>query len=224
MKRFWFIVSCLFMFNHLSAQEIANAERARYLEDQIYLSLTYNILLNKPSNISQNGFSGGISFGFIKDIPLNAKGDFGFGIGIGYSYNAYIHNLKIAEESQTTLFDIAQDYTTNRFGISALELPFEIRWRNSTLEKYRFWRVYGGFKVSYILLAKSTYRDTLETLTTKNVDEFDKIQYGLTLATGFSTWNLYVYYGLNSIFKNGDLNGTRLNLKDFNVGLKFYIM
>ncbi|MFK5959458.1 MAG: porin family protein [Lutibacter sp.] len=224
MKRYWFIISFLFIFIHLGAQENDSTINPRYLEDQIYLSLTYNILLQKPVTIVQNGFSGGVSIGFIKDIPFNSQRNFGIGIGIGYAYNVFIQNLKITEVNSVTFFEIAQDYNTNRFGISTVELPFEIRWRNSTLNRYKFWRIYGGFKVSYVLMAKSTFKDSLETFIIRNSSKFNKFQYGLTLATGFGTWNLYVYYGLNPIFKNGDLNGTNLNLKDFNVGVKFYIM
>ncbi|MFT7628978.1 MAG: hypothetical protein ACI9OS_002644, partial [Ulvibacter sp.] len=32
-----------------------------YLEDQLYIGLTYNILNNKPTGFNQNGLSGGLS-------------------------------------------------------------------------------------------------------------------------------------------------------------------
>ena len=209
---------------NLEAQINKDTIDSRYLEDQIYLSLTYNILFNKPSKIAQNGFSGGFSIGFIKDIPLNEKRNVGLGIGLGYSYNAYIQNLKIFQENNLTLFETAEDFNTNKFITNSVELPLELRWRNSTAQRYKFWRVYGGVKLSYILSSKTTFTDNIETLTTKNISEFEKFQYGLTLATGYSTWNLYFYYGLNSIFQKGQLNGENIGLKDFNVGLKFYIM
>jgi len=224
MNKYLIIVCLLFISLKLSSQESDIGIDSRYLEDQIYLSLTYNVLYNKPDEIAQNGFSGGFSIGFIKDIPFNAQRNFGIGIGVGYAYNVFIQNLKISELNSNANFEIAEDYNTNKFGISTVELPIEIRWRNSTLEKYKFWRIYGGFKVSYVLTAKTTFKDSVETLTTNNISEFDRIQYGLTLATGFSTWNLYVYYGLNPLFKSGELNGENIKLKDFNIGLKFYIM
>ncbi|WP_299526244.1 porin family protein [uncultured Lutibacter sp.] len=224
MSKYWIIISFLLFFFNLEAQVNKDSIDLRYLEDQIYLSLTYNILTDKPSDVAQNGFSGGVSFGFIKDIPFNENRNFGIGIGLGYAYNAFIQNLKISTENQITLFEAAQDYDTNRFGISALEMPIEIRWRNSTPQKYKFWRVYGGVKLAYVVSAKTIYRDTDENISTKNVSEFNKIQYGLTLSTGFSTWNLYVYYGLNPIFKSVNFNNEKLDLKEFNVGLKFYIM
>ena len=224
MSKHWIIGCFLVFFVKLHAQVNKDTIDIKYLEDQLYLSLTYNVLIDKPATISQNGFSGGISFGFIKDIPLNEKRNFGVGIGVGYSYNAYIQNIKIVRENQVTSFIVAKDYKTNSLGISSIELPIEIRWRNSTPQKYKFWRVYGGVKASYMLTTKTTFKNAKETLTTKNIAELNRIQYGLTLAVGFSTWNLYVYYGLNPFFRNVDFNGEDLNLKDVNIGLKFYIM
>jgi len=217
------VISLIFCFSNLSAQEVAVID-PNYLEDQIYLSLTYNILNNKPPSISQNGLSGGIAFGFIKDIPLNIERNVAFGIGLGYAYNAYNQNLKISRVDQHTLFEEAQEYKTNRLRMHSLELPIEFRWRNSSPEIYKFWRIYGGLKLSYLFLAKTTFKDELETITTKNIPELNKIQYGLTLATGYSTWNLYVYYGLNTLFKEAEFNGDTLDLNNFKIGLKFYML
>ena len=224
MYKNWVTICFFIFFIKLQAQVNKDTIDLKYLEDQLYLSLTYNVLINNPTTISQNGFSGGVSFGFIKDIPLNQKRNIGLGIGLGYAYNTYIQNLKIIRENQATLFETAQDYKTNRLGISSVEFPIEIRLRNSTPLKYKFWRVYGGIKFSYALSVKTTFSDETETLTTKNIPEFNRIQYGLTLATGYSTWNLYVYYSLNPFFKDASFNGKELSLKDFNIGLKFYIM
>lgn len=224
MSRYWILICFLFFIIKPQAQAIKDTIDLKYLEDQIYLSLTYNILLNKPITIEQNGFSGGFSIGFIKDIPLNERRNFGLGIGLGYTYNAYIQNLKITQENKVTLFETAQDYNTNRFGTNAIEVPLEIRWRNSTPNKYKFLRVYSGFKLAYIFTTTTIFKNSEGSLNTEDIQEFNKLQYGLTLATGFSTWNLYIYYGLNSIFKDVKFNGKKLNLSDFNIGLKFYIM
>jgi hypothetical protein len=197
----------------------------KYLEDQIYISLTYNVLLNKPALINQNGFSGGFSFGFIKDIPFNKKRTFGVGLGVGYSYNALIQNLKISQLQGTTIFEEAVNFNSNKLTLKSIDFPVEIRWRNSTPTKFKFWRIYSGVKFSYITSGKSKYKSSLETVTTKNVTEINRFQYGATIAAGYGTWNLYVYYGLNSIFnKAALLNNKTINLKQFNVGLKFYIM
>ncbi|MHB1105885.1 MAG: porin family protein [Lutibacter sp.] len=225
MNKYFIIV--FFLFYAIKPQAQVNNDSIidlKYLEDQLYLSLTYTILSNKPETISQNGFSGGFSLGFIKDILLNEQRNLGLGIGVGYAYNVYVQNLKVSRDNQTTLFELAEDYKTNRFGIKAIEMPFEFRWRTSTPEKYSFWRIYGGIKFAYLITAKTKFTDSEVVLTTKNIPEFNRIQYGATLAAGYGNWNLYFYYGLSPLFNDALFNGKKIDLKDVNIGLKFYIM
>jgi hypothetical protein len=224
MGKYIFLICFLVGFHKIQAQIEKDSIDINYLEDQIYLSLSYNILFNKSTNIAQNGFSGGFSTGFIKDIPFNNDRNIGLGIGLGYSYNAYIQNLKITRQNHITSFSIAENYNTNRFGISTVELPIEFRWRTSTPTKYKFWRIYGGFKFLYVLTSKSKYSDTNSTIVTKNIPEINRLQYGLIISSGYSNWNIHLYYGLKPLFKDVIFDGSKLNLKEFNVGLKFYIM
>ncbi|MDD3721300.1 MAG: porin family protein [Lutibacter sp.] len=227
MGKYKYFLIIFFLLSFVKSQAQVNNDSIidlKYLEDQLYLSITYSILNNKPTAISQNGLSGGFSLGFIKDIPLNERRNVGLGIGIGYAYNVYVQNLKISSGDQTTTFELAEDYKTNRLGIKALEMPIEFRWRTSTPQKYSFWRVYGGVKVSYLITGKTRYEDAEVLVTTKNISEFNKVQYGIILAAGYSTWNLYFYYGLSPLFKNAVFNEKDLDLKDINIGLKFYIM
>jgi len=132
--------------------------------------------------------------------------------------------LKISNPNGVTIFEQAQNYNTNRIGIRAIDFPIEIRWRNSTATKFKFWRIYSGIKFSYILKAKSIFSDDLGTIITKNIFEINRFRYGLTIAAGYGTWNLFVYYGLNSVFKNAVLNNQTINFKELNIGFKFYIM
>ena len=53
----------------------------KYREDQFYTGITYNFLENKPSGISQQGLSGGLHFGFIRDFPINKNSTRAIGIG-----------------------------------------------------------------------------------------------------------------------------------------------
>jgi len=227
MGKYQYCLIIFFLLSFVKPQAQVNKDSIidyKYLEDQLYLSITYSILNNKPATISQNGFSGGFSAGFIKDIPLNEMRNLGVAIGAGYAYNVYVQNLKISKDNQNTLFELAEDYKINRFGISAIEMPIELRWRTSTPQKYSFWRFYGGVKIAYLLEVKTKFKNEDVFIITKNIPELNKIQYGLTLAAGYSTWNIYCYYGLSSLFKNANFIEKNLDLKDINVGLKFYIM
>jgi len=226
MRKLGLLIGFLFLVSIPSVKgQIANDSiDLKYLEDQLYLTFNYNLLNHKADPITQNGFSGGFSTGFIKDLPINKNRNIGLGIGLGYTFNVYVQNLKISETNGITEFGIANDYFTNRFKIHAFEFPLELRWRSSTPTRYKFWRVYPGFKVSYLMQLKSKFRDAAETMRTKNISELNRWQYGFILTTGYSTWNLQLYYGLTEIFKNASLSNTNLELSEFSIGIKFYIM
>ena len=199
---------------------------SNYLEDQIYLGIAYNVLRKQPVNFNQNGLSGGLSIGFIKDIPLSEERDIGFGIGLGYSYNAYIQNLKISSTSNITQFEVLESssFNSNRFSIHLIEVPLEFRWRTSTASKYNFWRVYSGVKFGYLFASSSKISEDVNVIKLNNISQFQKLQYGLTLNTGYNTFNLSLYYGLNSLFKDAKIGSEQINLKQFNIGLMFYIL
>jgi hypothetical protein len=197
-----------------------------YLEDQIYLGVTYNVLRKQPADFSQNGLSGGLSLGFIKDIPLNDDRNFGLGIGLGYAYNAYIQNLKISSISNMNLFEVADasNFNTNRFLTHSLEMPLELRWRTSKATKYNFWRIYAGAKIGYVFANSSKFSDETSVSKLKSINEIQKFQYGLTFNTGYNTFNLSLYYGLNPLFKDAKIGSEQIDLKQFNIGLMFYIL
>jgi hypothetical protein len=139
MNKIYGLLFSMLSFQMSFAQTNVNLVDNKYLEDQIYISATYNLLLHKPSLINQNGFSGGFSIGFIKDLPINKPRTIGFGVGIGYSFNALIQNLKISQNAGLTTFNKVIDYTVNKITLNSLEFPIEFRWRNSSPSRYRFW-------------------------------------------------------------------------------------
>jgi len=105
MKKLFFILFFSCICNFSTAQEDAISsydEDSKYLEDQFYVGVAYNALLNQPSEVIQRNLSYNIQLGFIKDIPVNAKRNFGFGLGIGYATNSYFSNI-IAEETDTAI-------------------------------------------------------------------------------------------------------------------------
>ena len=56
--------------------------------------------------MSQQGLSGGLHLGFIRDFPINKKRNVGLGVGLGYSNNSYNHNLFIKEENSSVTYQI----------------------------------------------------------------------------------------------------------------------
>lgn len=200
-----------------------------YREDQFYVGLTYNWLQNNPSGVKQNSFSTGFHLGFMRDMPINKRRNVAFALGLGYSLNDYRQNMKITDVNGSRMYEAIDesevDFDKNKFSLHFVEVPIEFRWRTSTMQSHRFWRIYGGFKLSYLFVDKSKYVDGNETVRLFNNSDFNKFRYGTYLSVGYNTWNFHAYYGLNSIFKNSaQLNGNPIDMQTLNIGLMFYIL
>jgi hypothetical protein len=198
-----------------------------YREDQFYAGINYNSLLNKPSGVSQDKISFGFSAGFLRDMPLNKSRTFAIAPGIGFSFNNYIQNIAILGTNQNPIYEVVSNanYNKNRFEQLRVEVPIEIRWRNSTPESYKFWRIYGGFKLSYLLLDKSVYDDAIQKTTIKNNTDFNEFLYGAYISAGYNTINIHAYYGLNTLFKSSaKVNNETIRMNTLSLGLLFYIL
>jgi hypothetical protein len=200
-----------------------------YREDQFYFSVTYNLFNEKPSDVNQSGFSTGFHFGFIRDMPINENRNIAFGLGLGLSSNSYNQNISISEVDNETVFNIIDEseinVSKNKFTTYLLEVPFEFRWRKSNATDYNFLRIYPGFKLGYLFYNSTKFKSDAGNVILKNLDEFNTLQYGLTLSVGYGTWNFHAYYGLNSIFDDSArLNNQSIDMKSFKIGLMFYIL
>lgn len=191
-----------------------------FREDQVYCSVSYNFLQNKPDNFSQYSFSAGLTAGFLRDFPISKNRHWSIAPGIGYSYNDLKQNIDFLAVSTTA----STGTVRSRMTLHYLELPLEVRWRNASPYSHKFWRVHTGFKVSYLLGGTFSYESIAIGNGDFKIKEIaNELQYGVYVAFGFNTWNPYIYYGLNPIL---DKNKTTLenNVTAFNVGLKFYIL
>lgn len=202
-----------------------------YREDQFYFNFTYNNL-QKLKELSQNKFSSGFCVGFLRDMPINKSRTFAFAAGLGYSLNIYNSNLYIYK---TTNFAGGTDnnyeilssdiyYDKNKLSLHYLDLPIEFRWRSSTPESHKFWRVYTGLKLSYLIGDRYKFVNDVKSIVYKGNKDLNKIQYGCYIVAGLNTWNFYAYYGLNPIFKSAKINNEQVKMVSFNVGLQFYIL
>lgn len=219
---------CVSMLSPVAAQDSLQEPDLNYLEDQFYIGLTYNFILNKPSTVNQQNLSYGLQLGFIKDLPLNASRNVGLGIGLGYAVNSYYTNLQVVELAdgfEYSLLDSDLGAKRNKVETHLIELPIEIRFRNSTPTEYKFWRFYAGAKLGYVLGGRS------KTVTTNNKDSFyvtdiEKFRYGLMANFGYNTFNIHVYYALNNLFNDGlQLDtGEDLTFTPLRIGVIFYIL
>lgn len=200
----------------------------RYREDQFYFALTYNYLANQPSGAQQRGFPAGFHAGFIRDMPVNKRRNLALGLGLGLSSNSYNSNILITSSSGDNNFQLIDGaeitFNNNKFTTYLIEMPFELRWRTSTAESYKFWRIHAGFKLGYVFLNSSKYNGNLGTIKNTNIDNMNNFQYGLTFSLGYSTFNFHVYYGLNNIFNDAFLGVEPIELYSIKIGLITYIL
>lgn len=227
--RFLFKSIIFLTFLNSFSQEIPNFSEidSLYREDQFYLNLTYNILRDKSVGISQNSLSSGVNFGFLRDFPINKSRTVSFAPGLGLSFNNYKQNLIIQDNNTSFQYNLIEPnfpYSKNKLTMYFVDLPIEFRWRTSTYESHKFWRIYTGVKFSYLLNSSSKFISPNQNYKVFNNPDINKFQYGVYLTSGWNSWNIYAYYGLQNIFKNGTLNNQSLKLNTLNIGLMFYIL
>lgn len=241
LRRFSFLLLLLSSITALAQNEIQEQEGPvkldslpeisdpLYREDQIYATISYNLVQEKPEGYSQNSVSTGVTFGVLRDFPVNTARTYAIAAGLGYSYNNIKHNLLVTENPSGNTYTIQPEsnFGRNKLVLHYLELPIEFRWRNSTASDHRFWRVYLGFKLSYLLYDKAQFEDfeNVPKVKIKGDNNLNNWVYGAYISAGWNTWNLYAYYGISPIYKDAVTDtGRKLTLNSLNLGLMFYIL
>jgi Outer membrane protein beta-barrel domain len=230
-----FLCSFLFLFVvEVFSQEKANTQNnskpkidSLYREDQFYWSFTLNTLQNKPAGLTQDKFSSGFTAGFLRDFPINKKRTFAIAPGLGLTFNNFNQNLAITQPNQTPVYTIMEpdtEFNKNRFSQFLVDVPIEFRWRTSTYENHKFWRIYGGFKMSYLIYDKSLYEDAQGKIVVTNNKDFNQFQYGTYITAGYNTINVYAYYGLNALFQSAKTSTESVDMNAINIGIMFYIL
>ena len=201
----------------------------KYREDQFYATFSYNIMQGKPGGYSQYSFSSGMTAGFLRDMPVNQRRTYAIAAGLGYSYNNIKHNLAVITINGANSYQIAEEgnFDKNKLVLHYLELPLELRWRNSDPVSHKFWRIHLGFKVSWLFYDKAQYEPnsatTIKVRHDKNLNEF---VYSAYIAAGWNTWNLHASYGITPLYNSPAITGSdqKLKMNSLNLGLIFYIL
>ncbi|PVW14357.1 porin family protein [Marixanthomonas spongiae] len=201
----------------------------RYREDQFYIGLNYNIISSVPRGVNSRGLSGGLQLGYFRDMPINKRRNVAIAIGAGLAFDQFGQNLFIGEKlDQTTIFKVLNDEVTfdqNRFSMAALEVPVQFRWRTSTAESYKFWRIYAGFKMGYVYWYKATFKQPNNKVVQTDIPEFNNLRFSANLSFGYNTFNFYASYSINPFFTDATTNtGQTVDFKAIKLGLIFYIL
>ena len=210
--------------NKIDTDTLIKVNDLYYREDQFYLNLTYNLLQDRDHGISQNAFSAGFNVGFLRDVPLNKRRNVAVALGVGYSFSNYRTNMYIAEVDGDIQYSIAEDFDKSKMSLHYLEVPIEFRWRTSTPKNIKFWRIYTGFKVSFLTYSRSKVTGNFATQTVTNNPDIQKVRYGMYLAVGHGNLNFYACYSLSPLFDNAYIDGKPIELTSLNLGLIFYLL
>ncbi len=199
-----------------------------YREDQFYFGVTYNLITNVPDGVRLRGFSGGMRFGFIRDMPINPKRTVAIGVGLGLGFNRYGNTLAITEQDGQTQYAILGDndnYDSNRFSTSHVEVPIEFRWRSSSPTVYKFYRVHAGVNLSYHYHKRATFVQNGTRFKTTNVDAFTPFQVEGTLLFGYNTMNFYAAYSFTPFFNDtAVVAGQAVGFQPLKLGILFYFL
>lgn len=217
MKKIFFYLVVVLGFTQSSFSQESSTYKvvdSLFREDQFYVSVSYNLVQNRPSGFRQFGFSQGFTAGFLRDFPISKDRKWALAPGIGYSYN----NIKQFVNSDEFFGDGSSENIRTTITSHGVDFPLEVRWRNASPTNHKFWRVYAGFKATYVLGANIKVETTSGNEKNSILEDVNRWQYGAYLSFGFNTWNPYVYYGLNPIFNEGS------KMSNFNIGFMFYIL
>lgn len=225
----------LFVFFIFSSISVSAQKSNYYLEDQIFITPTYNLIINKSDSIVQGGFSNGLLVGYVRDIPINEQRNFGFGLGINYSISHVYQNvsLRTLDDGSTDIQKLeSNDYIRNKFSVSHIEVPFEIRYRTSTIDKFKFFRAYLGYKAGYKLRSYSKISTRESEISYYNQPEFRWWKHGIYLNIGYGSWNFHIDYTLSKVFKDevyakptDPANSLiSMDMNALNIGLIFYLI
>jgi hypothetical protein len=204
------------------AQTEGTAVDSLFREDQVYVSVAYNLLQNKPDNASQFSFSTGFTAGFFRDLPFTKNRHWSIAPGLGYAYTDINQNINLQAISLPTI--TTAEMVRSSMQLHYLEIPLEFRWRNASPESHKFWRIHTGIKASYLLSGKLNYESHIQGNKTESIkNSLNNWQYGAYLSFGFNTWNPYIYYGFQPIFQKNK-TAVENNSSALHIGLKFYIL
>lgn len=235
MKPFLALFFCIFNSVLLLAQDSyerldLSSTDSLYREDQLYFGFHINLMDNLPDAVRQSGLSGGISAGFIRDMPINKRRNLALGLGLGFSGNTYGHNLFVGKDENGNGVFIPLNredfsYTSNRFSTYVAEIPFQFRWRTSTPEKSSFYRIYAGFTLGYLYYFKSTLQTTEGSSSIASIPELNRWRTGIHLSIGSNFVNFHVQYNFNALF-DAQLTNTNddVGIEIIKFGFIFYML
>jgi len=207
-------------------QNSADKKEKREREDQLVVDLTYETLLNNPSDIDFKWYNNGINVHFLYDMPIKTS-PFSAAIGLGISSQSYYSNGQLRAEYDSTLNRemmvwnrVDTNYRNNKISTTYIEVPIEFRWRSKESPSGYRWKIALGAKFGYLL-------DTHDKITFNNSDrdkyktyifpEMNPYRVGTHIRVGYGKVNLTAFYSITPWINDG--RGVEMNQLSIGVSI-----
>lgn len=226
LKYFTIIVLCA---SSISNAQIFATETNRKL-DRSSIEVFNDIWLNTPQHIDFGNYNLGFRYSLFNEHQFG-KSNFFVAYGTAISFSNMHNNAVIKydvngntffEQLPKTFSGRNLNYSTNKFTLTYIETPFEIRYRTRSVSPFK---LFAGFKFGYLINHYTKYvgDDIIENsqheIKYKEYRQrnLSRIQYGPTLRVGYKFFLFSINYNMNSIFKSE--KGPQIN--PISIGLTF---
>lgn len=212
------------------------------IKGDLFLDFGFNFLNNIPEDLKTR-FIHSRSFNIYYQTQIDLGEGTGLtfnpGIGVGTDKLAFredqnlFNNPDIGPES-SRLQDISSVYgdnisiSKNNVSLNYIEIPLEFRYHFKKSNYNRSMRVAVGGKIGYLMNAHTKIEYTDQDGLTRRIKDrqsygLNPLRYGIYTRMGFPGFNVWGYYGLNTVFQNnrGPFN-TQANQVNFGVSFTLF--
>ncbi len=225
MKRFLLLLVCSIFAFGAYAQEDTIAEKKKITEkvaqtgsrDRIVIELGFdhwNQADGKTTDVKWFSRSYGIYFMY--DIILK-KSRFSLAPGLGFGISNVFTSKGLVEDSVSTYFTNFKDaygvendaVKKHKLVTSFIDVPVELRFRAKPNKHNKSFKVAVGFKAGVLfdshtkLKYTTATRDKPRVEKVKNYADLNRFRYGPTFRIGYGAFNVFGFYNLGEVFKDG---------------------
>ncbi|WP_448519497.1 outer membrane beta-barrel protein [Rhodoflexus sp.] len=170
----------------------------------LVVDLGISNLRDAPEEMALNTLnSRSINIYYMKSFRISNRFSFNSGLGGGMEKYGFSNEVTlIASASGTEVIDISQtNVRRSLLAVNYIDLPAELRFASSSGR--RAFRVAVGGKVGVRISSHTKIR--YEEGTGKFKDDFNlnPLRYGVYGRIGYSSYNVFAYYGLSELFRSG---------------------
>ncbi|WP_143962200.1 porin family protein [Litoribacter populi] len=245
MKRLTFILFALL----ITSSSLYAQERARTpiggrpdVKGDLFLDFGFNLLNNRPTDLNTRFFASR-TFNVYYQRPFNIGENTGLtfnpGIGLGLEKLSFQRDQMLINDPErgpnsSELVNITSVYGENisinghTTAANYIDIPLELRYHLNKTDYSKGFRFAVGAKVGVLFDAHSKVSFETEEGLSRTVKDkqnlgFSPIRYGVYTRVGFGGFNVWSYYGLNSVWRNeqGPFN-TEANQFNFGISVALF--